>query len=70
MNAFTTSITKNKEYHNKFNIKDEKENKVYFEDLELHTIELNKFGSEKNKDISSVLKKIKTSSNVKMLPHC
>jgi predicted transposase/invertase (TIGR01784 family) len=55
-----TSIVRNSNYHNVFRIRDDKEKKAYFEDLELHTIELNKFGSENDQDISSILDKVKT----------
>jgi len=69
-----TSIVKNRSYHNRFNIRDERENEVHFEDLELHTIELNKFpeyvgeGSKGNKngDISGFVDKIKTSLDIWM----
>jgi len=38
-----TSIPKAKDYHNVFHITEKNEGFTYFEDLELHTIELNKF---------------------------
>ena len=40
------SITGDEDYHHCFRIMDQKTKKIYFEDLELHTLELNKFESD------------------------
>ena len=53
------SIVDNKDYHNIFRIRDDKDKKIYFDDLELHTIELSKFGNEKDSDLNETLKKVK-----------
>ena len=55
-----TSIETNEEYHNVFRIRDDREKKAFFPDLELHTIELNKFDNEKDGDIGKILKKEKS----------
>jgi len=59
-----TSVVNNSNYHNVFRVRDDKEKKVYFEDLELHTIELNKFGNEKDKDLNVILRKIKSTLDI------
>ena len=55
-----TSIVGTDEYHNVFRIRDDKEKKAFFPDLELHTIELSKFDNEKNEDLGRLLKKVKS----------
>ena len=59
-----TSIETNNEYHNVFRIRDDREKKEFFPDLELHTIELNKFDSERNEDLEKMLKKVKSALDV------
>ena len=56
-----TSIPKAKDYHNVFHITEKNEGFTYFEDLELHTIELNKFSSNANEGLSDIVAKVKTS---------
>jgi predicted transposase/invertase (TIGR01784 family) len=56
-----TSIPKAKDYHNVFHISEKSEGFTYFEDLELHTIELNKFSSNANEELSDIVAKVKTS---------
>ena len=56
-----TSIPKAKDYHNVFHITEKNEGFTYFEDLELHTIELNKFTDNPNEDLPSIVAKVKTS---------
>jgi predicted transposase/invertase (TIGR01784 family) len=56
-----TSIPQAKDYHNIFHITEKNEGFTYFEDLELHTIELNKFSSNVNEELSDIVAKVKTS---------
>ena len=56
-----TSIPHAKEYHNIFHITEKNEGFAYFEDLELHTIELNKFSSHGREQLSEIVAKVKTS---------
>ena len=56
-----TSIPQAKDYHNVFHITEKNEGFRYFEDLELHTIELNKFSSNANEGLSDIVAKVKTS---------
>ena len=56
-----TSIPKAKDYHNIFHIAEKNEGFTYFEDLELHTIELNKFSSNSNEELVDIVAKVKTS---------
>ena len=56
-----TSIPKAKDYHNIFHIAEKNEGFAYFEDLELHTIELNKFSSNSNEELVDIVAKVKTS---------
>ncbi len=59
-----TSIPETKNYHNVFHIKEKTNNLIYFKDLELHTIELNKFTSDTSEELSDLVAKIKTSLDV------
>jgi predicted transposase/invertase (TIGR01784 family) len=59
-----TSIPETKNYHNVFHIKEKSNNLIYFKDLELHTIELNKFTSDTSEELSDLVAKIKTSLDV------
>jgi predicted transposase/invertase (TIGR01784 family) len=56
-----TSIPKAENYHNVFHITEKNEGFTYFEDLELHTIELNKFTDNPNEDLPSIVARVKTS---------
>ena len=56
-----TSIPKAKEYHNIFHIKEKNTGLLYFKDLELHTIELNKFTQDSNEKLTDIIAKIKNS---------
>ena len=56
-----TSIPKAKDYHNVFHITEKNEGFTYFENLELHTIELNKFSSNANEELVDIVAKVKTS---------
>ena len=55
-----TSILKTKKYHNIFNIRERDTDIRYFEDLELHTIELTKFSPNDNEKLEDVVSKVKT----------
>jgi predicted transposase/invertase (TIGR01784 family) len=54
-----TSILGARDYHNRFKIKNDKTGEPYFKDLELHTIELNKFISRDENELSDLIVKIK-----------
>ena len=56
-----TSIPKARDYHNVFHITEKNVGFKYFEDLELHTIELNKFTDNPNEDLASIVAKVQTS---------
>lgn len=56
-----TSIPQAKKYHNVFHITEKDDGFKYFEDLELHTIELNKFTGYELKELTELVGKIKTS---------
>jgi len=56
-----TSIPQVKNYHNVFHITEKDSGLVYFKDLELHTIELNKFSSNGNEELSDLVTKVKSS---------
>ena len=56
-----TSITETKNYHNIFHIKEKNTGLLYFKDLELHTIELNKFTQDSNEKLTDIVAKIKNS---------
>ena len=57
------SITQNQKYHNVFHITEKETGMKYFENLELHTIELKKFASN-SEELSDLIKKIKTSLDI------
>ncbi|WP_392505591.1 hypothetical protein ACE5D9_04180 [Rickettsia sp. 2024-CO-Wats] len=42
-----------------FQLKEIKSDLVYFKDIELHTIELNKFAKNSKEELSDVVKKVK-----------
>lgn len=59
-----TSIPEVKNYHNVFHVTEKDSGTVYFKDLELHTIELNKFSSDGNEELSDLVAKVKNSLDV------
>jgi predicted transposase/invertase (TIGR01784 family) len=56
-----TSILGVKAYHNVFHIREKTSGALYFEDLELHTIELKKFCEEGVADFGEIVAKVKNS---------
>jgi predicted transposase/invertase (TIGR01784 family) len=56
-----TSIPHANQYHNVFHIREKKSLLPYFEDLELHTIELKKFCTTNQEDLTSLIAKVQTS---------
>ena len=54
------SIRESSQYHNVFHITEKDEGFRYFQDLELHTIELNKFEKGINDDFQTLLSRIKS----------
>ena len=56
-----TSIPHSQKYHCKFNLREETEGFAYFDDIELHTIELNKFSEGMSDDYDTLVSKIKNS---------
>jgi len=56
-----TSIPQAKNYHNIFHITEKDSGLVYFKDMELHTIELNKFTDNPNEKLSDIMLKVKNS---------
>lgn len=54
-----TSITDTDKYHNIFNLHEKDTGLKYFYDIELHTIELNKFAKGAKEDISDIVEKVK-----------
>ncbi|MDC0864786.1 Rpn family recombination-promoting nuclease/putative transposase [Rickettsiaceae bacterium] len=56
-----TSIPEVKSYHNVFHITEKNSGIPYFKDLELHTIELNKFTDNPNEQLSDIIQKVKSS---------
>ncbi len=59
-----TSITGTERYHHAFHLVDEKTGLRYFKDIELHTIELNKFTKGQDEDLSSLVAKIKSALDI------
>jgi predicted transposase/invertase (TIGR01784 family) len=59
-----TSIIASPKYHHAFHLVDEETGMRYFKDIELHTIELNKFTKNDNDDINSLVAKIKDALDV------
>ena len=55
------SIPDVKNYHNVFHITEKESGLTYFKDLELHTIELNKFSSDAKEELSDIVAKVKNS---------
>lgn len=56
-----TSIPNNKKYHNIFHITEKETGIKYFNDLELHTIELKKFSGSSDREFADLIPKIQTS---------
>jgi len=56
-----TSIPGEVKYHNVFHIREKDSGLVYFKDLELHTIELNKFTHDSKDELSDIIAKVKNS---------
>ena len=56
-----TSIPELKKYHNVFHIAEKDSGLVYFKDLEIHTIELNKFTANSDDKLSDIVSKVKNS---------
>ena len=54
-----TSIPQVIPYHNVFHIREKETGVPYFDDLELHTIELNKFTDHRQKEKNSILSRVK-----------
>ncbi|WP_395476434.1 Rpn family recombination-promoting nuclease/putative transposase [Rickettsia endosymbiont of Pantilius tunicatus] len=54
-----TSIRDTDKYHNIFNLHEKDTGLKYFYDIELHTIELNKFAKGAKEDISDIVEKVK-----------
>ena len=59
-----TSIPKAKKYHNVFHLREKEAGLHYFKDMELHTIELNKFEANLPKKLSEFVRKMKTSLDI------
>ena len=59
-----TSIPFVKKYHNVFHIKEKDSGIAYFKDLELHTIELNKFADNSNETLADIVAKVKNALDV------
>ena len=56
-----TSIPEIDKYHNVFRVSEKDSGLVYFRDLELHTIELNKFTPDSKDELSDIVARVKTS---------
>jgi predicted transposase/invertase (TIGR01784 family) len=52
-----TSIPQAKNYHNVFHITEKENGFAYFKDLELHTIELNKFTNDSSEELADIVAK-------------
>ena len=59
-----TSITGTEQYHHAFHLVDEKTGLRYFKDIELHTIELNKFTKSHGEDLNSLVSKVKDALDI------
>jgi predicted transposase/invertase (TIGR01784 family) len=55
-----TSIPQAQNYHNVFHITEKENGFAYFKDLELHTIELNKFTSDSSEELKDIVAKTRT----------
>lgn len=59
-----TSITNTDKYHNAFHLVAMNSGIKYLEDIELHTIELNKFATNPKEELSDVVKKVKNALDI------
>ena len=59
-----TSITETKKYHNVFHLLEKDDQIHYFKDIELHTIELNKFTGDKTLALNDLVAKIQSSLDI------
>jgi predicted transposase/invertase (TIGR01784 family) len=59
-----TSIPETNKYHNVFHIVEKENGVLYFKDLELHTIELNKFTNNPDEQLPDILNKVKNSLDI------
>ena len=59
-----TSIPNETKYHNIFKIKEKDSNIEYYKDLELHTIELDKFMREVGDELSGVVARVKSKIDI------
>lgn len=59
-----TSIPNAVKYHNVFHITEKETGASYFKDLELHTIELNKFADKASEEFVTLISKIKSSLDI------
>ena len=59
-----TSILESESYHNIFHVKEKNTGISYFQDLELHTIELTKFSSNIDNDFHALLSKMKQTIDI------
>ena len=59
-----TSISGTEKYHHAFHLVDEATGLRYFKDIELHTIELNKFSKNSDDDLNSLVAKIKDALDI------
>ena len=59
-----TSLPQSKKYHNVFHITEKETGLTYFEDLELHTIELKKFADAISGTLKEIAVKVKTALDI------
>ena len=59
-----TSIPEAENYHNVFHITEKENGFAYFKDLELHTIELNKFTCDSSEELQDIVAKTKNSLDI------
>ena len=59
-----TSLPRSKKYHNVFHITEKETGLTYFEDLELHTIELKKFADAISGTLKEIAVKVKTALDI------
>ena len=59
-----TSLPDAEKYHNAFHLKEKEDNFHHFSDLEIHTIELNKFDASLPKPLNEFVGKLKTSLDI------
>ena len=59
-----TSIPQATNYHNVFHITEKENGFTYFKDLELHTIELNKFTNDSSEELKDIVAKTRTALDI------